>query len=203
MIVKICGITNLEDAVAAVEAGAHAIGFNFYPRSPRYIRPAAAHAITTALPANVLRVGVFVHETITEVRRMMETAGMNIAQIHHGETPATGLLRWWRARNVDETFRASDLNEDGSEAFLLDAPAPGVYGGTGQVFDWSRVPTSGKRIVLAGGLDASNVASAIATARPWGVDACSRLESAPGKKDHQKLKDFVQAAVQSSMEITR
>jgi phosphoribosylanthranilate isomerase len=195
VIVKICGITNLEDAASAVAAGAHALGFNFYPRSPRYIRPAEARAIVRELPAHVLRVGVFVHEPEFEVARIMEAAGMNIAQIHHGALPAG--QRAWRARSVDDTFSPADLNEDGPEAFLLDAPAPGGYGGTGRVFDWTRVPSVGRRIVLAGGLDASNVEQAIATVRPWGVDACSRLESAPGRKDHQRVREFIQAAVSS------
>jgi phosphoribosylanthranilate isomerase len=191
--VKICGITNLEDALAAVEAGAHVLGFNFYDASPRYIRPADARAISIALPRYVLRVGVFVQEPPDKVEYMVMSAGMQVAQIHSGKLPTK--VRTWRARNVDEAFDASALEEIGPEAFLLDAPAPGVHGGTGKVFDWTRVPAVKRRIVLAGGLDASNVARAIVTARPWGVDACSRLESAPGRKDHGKVREFIEAAM--------
>ena len=200
MIVKICGITSAEDAAVSIDAGAHALGFNFFSRSPRYIRPVVAATIGTF--GQVLRVGVFVHEPVEEILRIMEVAELDVAQIHHGDLPHG--VRTWRARNVDNTFTATELDEAGPEAFLLDAPAPGVYGGTGQVFDWSRISSlppsfeSDRRtpkIVLAGGLDASNVASAIRTARPWGVDACSKLESAPGKKDHQKVRDFVRSAL--------
>lgn len=195
MMVKVCGITNADDALAAVAAGASALGFNFYRKSPRYVAPAIARSVAGQV-ASVLRVGVFVNELPAEIERVMAESGMDVAQIYLGPLP-TG-VRTWRARNVDETFDALELAELAPEAFLLDAPAPGVHGGTGHVFDWSRVPTVTRRIVLAGGLDASNVARAIAIARPWGVDACSRLEIAPGRKDHRKVKDFVEAALSQS-----
>ena len=191
MIVKVCGITNGEDALAAAEAGASALGFNFYPRSPRYVQPWAARDIPSF--GGVWRVGVFVDEPIEEVLRIMEVAGMDVAQVYGAALPDG--VRVWRARNVDATFDASELEDPAPEAFLLDAPAPGVHGGTGNVFDWSRVPTVNRKIVLAGGLDASNVARAIAIAKPWGVDACSRLEIAPGRKDHKRVKDFIEAAM--------
>ena len=190
MIVKICGITNLEDALAAVNAGASALGFNFYPKSPRYINPAIARAIADEVPT-VLKVGVFVNEPAVE--QLMQESGMDVAQIYLSSLPPG--LRTWRARNVDETFNATELNDPTPEAFLLDAPAPGVHGGTGHTFDWSRVPSINRKIVLAGGLDASNVVRAIQIARPWGVDACSKLETAPGRKDHQKMRDFIEAAM--------
>ena len=190
MIVKICGITNLEDALAAVNAGASALGFNFYPKSPRYINPAIARAIADEVPT-VLKVGVFVNEPAVE--QLMQESGMDVAQIYLSPLPPG--LRTWRARNVDATFQASELDDPAPEAFLLDAPAPGVHGGTGHTFDWSRVPSINRKIVLAGGLDASNVVRAIQIARPWGVDACSKLETAPGRKDHQKMRDFIEAAM--------
>ena len=190
MIVKICGITNLEDALAAVNAGASALGFNFYPKSPRYINPAIARAIADEVPT-VLKVGVFVNEPAVE--QLMQESGMDVAQIYLSSLPPG--LRTWRARNVDATFQASELDDPAPEAFLLDAPAPGVHGGTGHTFDWSRVPSVNRKIVLAGGLDASNVVRAIQIARPWGVDACSKLETAPGRKDHQKMRDFIEAAM--------
>ena len=190
MIVKICGITNLEDALAAVDAGASALGFNFYPKSPRYINPAIARTIAGEVPT-VLKVGVFVNEPAVE--QLMQESGMDVAQIYLSPLPPG--LRTWRARNVDATFQASELDDPAPEAFLLDAPAPGVHGGTGHTFDWSRVPSINRKIVLAGGLDASNVVRAIQIARPWGVDACSKLETAPGRKDHQKMRDFIEAAM--------
>ena len=189
MIVKVCGITNVDDALAAVETGASALGFNFYPKSPRYIQPAVARLLADRV-AGVLRVGVFVNEP--EVARIMEESGMDVAQVYLSALP-TG-FRSWRARNVDATFQPSELDDTVPEAFLLDAPAPGVHGGTGHTFDWSRVPSVNRKIVLAGGLDALNVARAIAIAKPWGVDACSKLELAPGRKDHQKMRDFIEAA---------
>ncbi|HEY3738528.1 MAG TPA: phosphoribosylanthranilate isomerase [Bryobacteraceae bacterium] len=192
MIVKICGITNLEDALAAVDAGASAVGFNFYPKSPRYVRPEFAGAIAERV-SGVLRVGVFVNETPDHVVRVMDVASMDVAQIYLGAIPSQ--IRSWRARNVDATFDASELDDPMPEAFLLDAPAPGVHGGTGHTFDWSRVPAVNRKIVLAGGLDALNVARAVAIAKPWGVDACSRLEIAPGRKDHKRMRDFIEAAM--------
>ena len=192
MIVKVCGITNPDDALASVEAGASALGFNFYPKSPRYVTPAAARSIADQV-AGVLRIGVFVSEPVEDIVRIMAESGMDLAQIYLGELPAG--IRTWRARNVDATFEATELDDPAPEAFLLDAPAPGAHGGTGHTFDWSRVPMVNRRIVLAGGLDASNVAKAISIARPWGVDACSRLEIAPGRKDHKRVRDFVEAAM--------
>ena len=190
MIVKICGITNLEDALAAVNAGASALGFNFYPKSPRYINPAIARAIADEVPT-VLKVGVFVNEPAVE--QLMQESGMDVAQIYLSPLPPG--LRTWRARNVDATFEATELDDPAPEAFLLDAPAPGVHGGTGHTFDWSRVPSINRKIVLAGGLDASNVVRAVQIAKPWGVDACSKLETAPGRKDHRKMRDFIEAAM--------
>lgn len=193
MIVKVCGITNAEDALAAIHAGASALGFNFYPKSPRYITPAAALLIADQL-GKVLRVGVFVNEPVDQVARSMTESGMDVAQIYLGQLPEN--VRTWRARNVDATFQTIELDDPTPEAFLLDAPAPvGVHGGTGHAFDWSRVPSVNRKIVLAGGLDASNVARAIQIAKPWGVDACSKLECAPGRKDHQKVRDFIEAAM--------
>jgi phosphoribosylanthranilate isomerase len=191
MIVKVCGITTLEDAQACVDAGATALGFNFYPKSPRYVKPEVARGIADSLP--VLRVGVFVNEAPEDVVEIMNISGMDVAQIYSGPLPKG--VRTWRARNVDTTFDATELNDPQPEAFLLDAPAPGVHGGTGHTFDWSRVPSVNRNIVLAGGLDASNVARAIEIAKPWGVDACSKLESSPGRKDYKRVRDFIEAAM--------
>ena len=194
MIVKICGVTNRDDAAAAVDAGATALGFNFYRDSPRYISPTGAAMITEKLPPGVWKVGLFVHEPADVVARIALQAGLDIAQLH-GASQAMG-IRIWRACNVDDWDAAQEI-DSASEALIVDAPSDALYGGTGKSFDWSRAKDIPKKIVIAGGLDASNVKQAIEQAHPWGVDACSRLEKAPGIKDHEKMRDFVKAALQS------
>jgi len=200
MIVKVCGITNAEDAAAAVADGANAVGFNFYARSPRYIAPERAAEILTA--SGVRRVGVFVNESRARVEEIARIAGLDVAQLHGEETmddyPAT--LTVWKAARVTAGFNFAALADSSAEAFLLDGPANGIS------FDWQSVvghalacqpaamPGAYFRIILAGGLDASNVAEAISIAHPWGVDACSRIETSPGKKDHKKMQEFVRAA---------
>jgi phosphoribosylanthranilate isomerase len=194
MILKICGITNQEDATAAVEAGANAIGFNFYPPSPRYIAPESAAEIGT--PAGVRRVGVFVNATRGRVEEAARTAALSVAQLHGDETPAeypAGLAVWKGAR-VTAEFDLSRYGDCPAEALLLDGPAGEMFGGSGKSFDWRVARFPNIRVILAGGLDASNVARAIALAHPWGVDACSRIESAPGKKDPAKMRAFLEAA---------
>jgi phosphoribosylanthranilate isomerase len=193
MVVKICGITNRDDALAAVEHGATALGFNFYPKSPRYVEPAEAARLIEELPPDVWKVGVFVNEPEEKVSAIAAQAHLDIVQLH-GDACATG-VRTWRALPVKADFRLEQLSSSTAEAFLLDAPSATLYGGTGETFDWSRVAGSGKRIILAGGLDASNVGKAIRVARPWGVDACSRLESSPGRKDHTKMAQFLKMVV--------
>jgi phosphoribosylanthranilate isomerase len=193
MIVKICGITNREDALAAVDAGATALGFNFYPKSPRYLSPQAARAIVDELPPGVLKVGIFVDETNSAIAAALNEAALDIAQVH-GNGAISG-LRWWRAQQVDSSFRCEALTDSSAEAFLLDTPSSELRGGTGQSFDWAKARIPGVRIVLAGGLDGGNVRQAIEQAEPWGVDACSRLESSPGKKDRLKMKQFIKAAL--------
>ncbi|MBI4876307.1 MAG: phosphoribosylanthranilate isomerase [Acidobacteria bacterium] len=197
MMVKVCGITNLEDALEAVAGGASALGFNFYPPSPRYIAPEAAARIVERLPAGILNVGVFVNESPEAVVRILRLAGLDVAQLHGEETPeaAPRGVRLWKAFRVDPSFHPARMNAWDAEAFLLDAPAEAFYGGSGQTFDWERARGLGRRIVLAGGLDASNVRAAIQAAQPWGVDACSRLESSPGRKDRHKMKEFLKAAL--------
>jgi phosphoribosylanthranilate isomerase len=193
MMVKVCGITALADAEAAALGGATAIGFNFYPRSPRYIDPARAAEIGRGL--RVLKVGVFVNEPPESVKRIAAEAGLDVAQLHGDETPDAYPpgLRVWKAARVTEGFELSRWESCPAEALLLDGPADLLYGGAGIQFDW-RMAAGGRRIILAGGLDGGNVARAIEQARPWGVDACSRIESAPGKKDHGKMMDFIAAA---------
>jgi phosphoribosylanthranilate isomerase len=194
MIVKICGITNQQDADAAVAAGATAIGFNFFRKSPRYVAPEAAAAIAT--PAGVRRVGVFVDEARGRIEEIGRTARLDVAQLHGEEAAADypGGVAVWKAARVGEGFSLAAYDGVTAEALVLDGPAGELYGGAGLTFDWRIVTGAGRRIILAGGLDASNVARAVALARPWGVDACSRIERAPGIKDHKKMIDFVEAA---------
>jgi phosphoribosylanthranilate isomerase len=193
MILKVCGITNQEDADVAIDAGATAIGFNFYPESPRYIAWEQARSIVT--PMGIRRVGVFVDPRRQDVEEARRQAKLDTAQIHALDgvagVPAT---TFWQAFQVTGPIEFPDPREIPAEAFVLDGPAGKLYGGAGRTFDWTLVKETGRRIILAGGLDASNVARAVEIARPWGVDACSRIERAPGKKDHQKMKEFLWAA---------
>ena len=194
MMVKICGITNCEDALAAVEAGASALGFNFYRDSPRYISPTGASMIAAKIPATVWKVGVFVNETPETIARIALDAGLDVAQLY-GTSEARG-IRIWRAIKANESL-LSRVNDETAEAVLLDTPSDDLYGGTGASFDWSRAKGLPKHVIVAGGLDASNVRRAIEQAQPWGVDACSRLEKSPGAKDHEKVREFIKAALES------
>ena len=194
MMVKICGITNREDALAAAEAGASAVGFNFYRESPRYISPTGAAMIAEKIPANVWKVGVFVNETPEGVAKIALEVGLDVAQLH-GTAEARG-IRVWRACRPNESL-AMYVTDETVEAVLLDTPSEDLYGGTGKTFDWSRAKGLPKNVIIAGGLDADNVRRAIEEARPWGVDACSRIEREPGVKDHEKMKRFVEAALRS------
>ncbi|MFN9460391.1 MAG: phosphoribosylanthranilate isomerase [Acidobacteriota bacterium] len=196
MMVKVCGITNQADADAA--AGAGALGFNFYRPSPRYVDPESAAAIVT--PAGVLRVGVFVNEPrAVEIARQ---ARLDVIQLHGDEQAAPAGFPVWKAFRVTSDFSMDRLTFP-AEAFLLDAPGE-LYGGSGHTCDWtrakgaadwSRAKGAERKILLAGGLGPDNVQQAIATARPWGVDACSRLELRPGIKDHTKVARFIELAL--------
>jgi phosphoribosylanthranilate isomerase len=193
MIFKVCGITNQPDADAAIAAGATAIGFNFYPKSPRYIAPELAARIATP---GALRVGVFVNEPAPRIVEIAQTAALDVAQLHGDETPAQypTAITVWKAARVSPDFDFSQFDGSPAEALLLDGPAAELYGGAGHTFDWTQAHNTRHRIIVAGGLDASNVARAISLAQPWGVDSCSRIESSPGKKDHIKMIDFLHAA---------
>ena len=194
MILKVCGITNQEDATAAIAGGATAIGFNFYSKSPRYIAPDAAAEIRS--PIGVRRVGVFVNETTGNMEEVARVAALDVAQLHGDERPDDypAMVAVWKAARVTPGFDLENYRDCPAEALLLDGPAGELYGGSGQTFHWELALTTAHRIILAGGLDASNVAMAVTLAHPWGVDACSKIESAPGKKDHKKMTEFLQAA---------
>lgn len=183
--VKICGITRREDAEAAVEAGASALGFVFYPPSPRYVTPQRAAELGASLP--ILKVGVFQDESAASIEAVMRAAKLDVAQIYNSGTPHGA--RVWKALRVKGVVDSKEA--EGAEALLLDGPANGIS------FDWSLVKTGGVKIILAGGLDAANVAEAIRAVKPWGVDASSKLESSPGIKDHAKVRQFIEAAQQA------
>jgi phosphoribosylanthranilate isomerase len=192
MMVKICGITNREDALAAAEAGASALGFNFYRDSPRYISHTGAAMIAEKLPAGVWKVGVFVNESPETIARIAIEVGLDVAQLH-GTSEARG-IRIWRGATLNDSL-LDYLNDETLEALLLDTPSDAQYGGTGLTFDWSRAKGLPKKIIIAGGLDADNVRQAIEQAHPWGVDACSRIEKSAGLKDHEKMRAFIKAAL--------
>lgn len=201
--VKICGITNLEDALAAVEAGADALGFNFYPRSPRYIEPDRARAIVAQLPPFVTPVGVFVNEADLEaMARIVTQVRLAVVQLHGDEPPAfcqQAAHRWWviKAVRVGPDFRPQQWAHYPAHALLLDTARAGAYGGTGERFDWAwarRAKAFIPRVILAGGLSPENVAAAVDDVRPYAVDVCTGVEARPGKKDPEKMRAFVAAA---------
>ncbi len=192
-IVKICGVTNSGDACAAVDAGATAIGFNFFPSSPRYVTPEAAARIAPKIHG-ALKAGVFVNEDPARVREVCREAGMDVAQLHGGAAPDG--VAYWRACRVPQGGEFVWPDAEDAEAILLDTASETLAGGTGMTFPWSVAREAGeRRVIVAGGLSGDNVRQAIREARPWGVDACSRIEAAPGRKDHRKMKEFIEAAL--------
>jgi phosphoribosylanthranilate isomerase len=196
-VIKICGITNEEDARVAIEAGANALGFNFYAGSPRYITPALAHQIVAALEQPFLKVGVFVNASEAQLATAVRDVPLDILQLHGDNCPAqvSSSYRMWRSITTDSTDYANwDVTSLSAEAFIFDTPTP-HFGGSGKCFDWSLAAEFAYRKIIAGGLDATNVADAIRATKPWGVDACSRLESTPGKKDSRRVREFVYAAL--------
>jgi phosphoribosylanthranilate isomerase len=200
--IKICGLTNAEDAAVAVEAGADAIGFVFHKKSPRCTESAVVKAIVKTLPPFVLAVGVFVNEEAKVVRDLMDSCGLALAQLHGDETAAycetlgRPLLKAIRLRDRRSFLSLAEFQgRAGVRGFLVDAFSAYVYGGTGQVADWSLAAeaASVSPLLLAGGLTPENVAQAIAQVRPYGVDVSSGVEASPGRKDHDKVRAFVQA----------
>jgi len=196
MIIKVCGITNLDDARLATEEGATALGFVFHPPSPRAVSEETAAAIAAALPREVWKVGVFVNRTAEEVERIVRECGLDVAQLHGDEPPeaAPRGVRLWKAVRVHAGGVETPWPFDEAEAFVLDTAAGEAFGGSGRSFPWELARSFPAKTILAGGLDASNVAEAVRLARPWGVDASSKLESIPGRKDPAKVKAFLKAA---------
>jgi phosphoribosylanthranilate isomerase len=199
--VKICGITNWTDARLSVDAGADALGFNFFAKSPRYIAPAEARTIAGRLPRRILTAGVFVNSKFEAVLRIARDVDLNFLQLHGDESPATvrrlsefyPVMKAFRIRRGFELKRLSRF--DSADLFLLDGFDRHQRGGTGQTFDWrmGRAAKKYGRIVIAGGLTPENVADAIAATDPFAVDICSGVESSPGKKDRERLNAFMHA----------
>ncbi len=211
--VKICGITNLADASAAVEAGADLLGFNFYPPSPRSISPEKCVEITSSItskfPATCL-IGVFVNMPVEQIKFIMDTCSLDYAQLHGDETPETLESLQGKAykafRGIPHSKILNQFTLKGignTPAFLIDASVQGLYGGSGVTADWQSAAQLARKypgnpgtctgMLLAGGLNPENVAAAVEKVKPWGVDTASGVESAPGRKDAQKMKAFIEA----------
>jgi len=203
-IVKICGIKTQKDAQAAINAGADYLGFNFYPKSVRFIEKSVCAEITSVLKREhpqVNLVGVFVNSPVDEIKDILQTCHLDLAQLHGDETPETF------AQLAPHAFRAfrgipeSNAGYERSEApaMLIDAAVKGVYGGSGVTADWSAAAKLAQQypLLLAGGLTPENVADAVRQVQPWGVDVASGVESAPGEKDARKMSEFVKAVKQT------
>ena len=189
MIVKVCGLTNAMDSLLALDAGADALGFNFWSGSSRFVRDTA---FFKDLPDDFWRVGLFVNEDPSRVRDLMAEHQLDVAQLHKMDSIQG--LRIWKAVAVDGPLTQDRIDQEQVEAVLVDTPAGALEGGTGKVFDWQLAVGLKGKIVLAGGLDETNVGQAIQLLKPWAVDACSRLELEPGKKDRNKMRAFIEAA---------
>ncbi len=197
--VKICGITNLEDAITAVEAGADALGFVFYAASPRHIFPEQAADIIRALPPFVQTVGLFVNEASDTVNQIADQCGLDIIQLHGDESPDYSRAirrRVIRALRVKDISSLDVMDTYAVSAFLLDAWSPDAYGGTGRTFNWEIAAHASKRgrIILAGGLTPENVTESIRLSRPYGVDVSSSVEIEPGRKDAARVREFIRNA---------
>ncbi len=199
--VKICGITNLKDALAAVGAGCDALGFVFYKKSPRYITPAKAAGIIRCLPAGIIKIGVFVDASEKTIKRISTVCRLDLLQFHGHET--AGFCKKFRGLKIIKAFRIRNKEDLACVldykvfAYLFDAFSRSGFGGTGKKFDWKllrhlKKPT--RPVFLSGGLTARNVGKAISLLHPDWVDACTSLEATPGKKNHKKLKAFISRA---------
>jgi phosphoribosylanthranilate isomerase len=191
--VKICGITNYEDAIAAADMGADMLGFNFYPKSPRYLTPDDAGKIIDRLPGFVDVVGLFVNDPFERIEQVIDQCRLDWIQLHGDEPPEfteqfnifnVRTIKAIRVKDKDDIKLAENYYTD---VILLDAFDPKKYGGTGLVFDWNIIGNISKRVFLAGGITAENVAKAV-NLGIYGIDVCSGIESKPGKKDHAKMR---------------
>ncbi len=196
--VKVCGITNSDDAFRAVELGADALGFIFYKGSKRYIDPRDAQRIISSLPPFVSSVGVFVNQGPDEIKEAVETSGVDTVQLHGDETPEFCTLlpyKLIKAVRVKDTVNTEEVELYPVLAILFDKHTDELYGGTGTSFDWGVLKgiAISKKVILSGGLTPENVSRAIETVRPYGVDVSTGVEDSPGKKNHMKMRKFIEA----------
>ncbi len=199
--IKICGITNIEDALFTAEAGADALGFVFYEKSPRYVHPEKVAKIVSELPPFVTTVGLFVNAAPDTIKQTMRMAGLGVVQLHGDESPDDCILNPYpviKAVRVKDADSLTGIDNYPVSALLLDAWNDQHYGGTGEIFDWQLVKKQTGRIplILAGGLKPENVAEAIRVVHPYAVDVSSGVEKSPGKKDHDKVRQFIQQVKQ-------
>ena len=194
--VKICGITNLEDATAAVDMGADLLGFNFYPKSPRYLTVEKAIEIIDQIPTFVDTAGIFVNPTIEQIKEITDHGFLNWMQLHGDETPQfCDTLKWFHVKTIKAIrVKSADdiagIEQFHTDAILLDAFNSKLYGGTGEKFNWDLIDDMNtKRIFLAGGINHENAADAVRLG-VYGIDTCSGIESSPGKKDHKKMRQL-------------
>jgi phosphoribosylanthranilate isomerase len=203
--VKICGLTTPQDAAAAIEFGADALGFNFFPGSKRYLRMEAAGEWIAALPGNVEKVAILVDPSWEEAKVAAATAGITALQLHGAETPEfcrrlrEARIRFEKALPVTGPDSLANMPDFYTPTVLLDSGGAGEFGGSGRTFPWEIardfvLSHPHLRVIVAGGLTPGNVAQAVAMVRPFGVDVTSGVESAPGRKDHARLRDFIAAA---------
>jgi phosphoribosylanthranilate isomerase len=209
MKIKICGITNTEDADIAIEAGADALGFVLYRKSPRFVESAVVKAIVSGLPPFVLPIGVFVNEEPEKVRAIMDDCGLTLAQLHGDESAlycqqlGRPALKALRLKDRGTFLALAEFQGRANvRGFLIDTFSDQAYGGTGKTVDWTLAHEVARStpIILAGGLTPANVADAITHVRPYGVDVSSGVEQRPGKKDPDKVKAFIQVARLVSVE---
>ena len=196
--IKVCGMTQLDDVLTAVDCGADAVGFIFYKKSPRHVNESTVKKIVAHLPPFVNRVGVFVNETAERINRLVEVCGLDAVQLHGDESPAfcrrikVPVIKAFRMKNAESLASLSKYRVNG---FLLDTFDEEQWGGTGRTFDWKWARGAKKygSVILAGGLTPVNVASAVRRVQPYGVDVCSGVEKSPGKKDPRKIRAFFKA----------
>jgi len=196
--VKVCGITNAVDALRAVELGADALGFIFYKGSKRYIDPRDAHRIISSLPPFISSVGVFVNQTVPEIKGAVETSGVDRVQLHGDETPEFCAMlpyKLIKAVRVKDTVNSDQVELYPVRAILFDKHTDEMYGGTGTSFDWGVLKgiNISKKVILSGGLTPENVSRAIEIVKPYGVDVSTGVEDSPGKKNHMKMRKFIEA----------
>lgn len=193
--VKICGLTNYEDAAAAMDMGADLLGFNFYPKSPRFVSPQEAAQIINKLPAFIDVAGVFVNGSLEEIRDAISQCQLNWVQLHGDESPefcqslASVDVKTMKAVRVKDQSDIDRAEKYFTDAILLDAFDPQKYGGTGVTFDWNIIGHIAKRVFLAGGINPDNAAEAVKLG-VYGIDVCSGIEAEPGKKDHKKMREL-------------